>query len=78
MKDRQSRWIECDCPNGSDFDLWDDVGPDVTVHCPECGGEHRLGDIGRLLETIGEEPWVRQYTEAEWRYTSEWTAKRSR
>lgn len=59
------RWIECDCPNGADFDVWDIVSPDAVIHCSECGGEHRIGDIGQMLvATDGE---VTGLTEAEWR-----------
>lgn len=61
------RWIECECPaTGADFDLCDDMGPDSIVACAECGGSHRLGDIGQLLHSDGEGV-VSRVPESAWR-----------
>lgn len=61
------RWIECECPTtGADFDLSDDVGPDSIVRCTECGGSHRLGDIGQMLQSDGAGT-VSRVPEPDWR-----------
>lgn len=60
------RWIDCECPvTGVDFDVFEIVGPDATVRCSECGGEHRAADIGQLLESHAGSDTIR-LSEAEW------------
>jgi|AGTN01.1.fsa_nt_gi hypothetical protein len=62
------RWIECECPtSGVDFDRHDVASPDLVVNCSECGGSHRLGDIGHLLEAIDGEVGTSQLSEETWR-----------
>lgn len=41
------------------------VGPDTVVTCTHCGGEHRLGDVGRVLESSAGRDVV-QLSEMEW------------
>lgn len=82
MDDGVDRWIECDCPStGVDFDITDETdvggrplpGPDDMVHCPHCGDEHRVGEIGQFLEMadgvdgIGGPGGLRRLTDDEWR-----------
>ena len=64
-----ARWIECECPTGQDFDVFEGEpnfgGPDKAIDCSACGRKHRLGDIGQFHVEIGGE--ILTLPDAQWR-----------
>jgi hypothetical protein len=62
------QWIEWHCPvTGVDFDEFRIVSPDTVIRCCDCGGHHRIGDIGTLLYTELGREGVCEASEEDWR-----------
>lgn len=69
MPDQAAKYIMCHCLASQTS--WPErmiVDPDVIMECPECGKQHRIGDIGQMVIIGGEQAdewhWL---SEQEWR-----------